>query len=91
MYHVDLYRHENEYDYEVRPISATSDKYRVNLLRKERDCRKWLLTNLPCFHDICYMRNQDLNTYDYVLEYYKKGQYATCYNSGIYPANGQCL
>jgi len=37
------------------------------------------------------MKNQDMNISDYVLDIFKKDQYAVCYAHVIYPANGQNL
>ena len=42
-----VYRHNIEFDYEVRHVSGTGYKYHVNLQRWMCDCRKWLLTRLP--------------------------------------------
>jgi len=78
----------SEHDFEDRHISATGDKFHVNLLWKECDCKKCLLTGLPCYHAISCMRNRVLSIYDFVPDYYKKEKYAACYSSMIYPANG---
>ncbi|KEH38128.1 hypothetical protein MTR_2g461790 [Medicago truncatula] len=37
------------------------------------------------------MKSQDMNINDFVPDCFKKERYAACYNSVIYPANGQCL
>jgi hypothetical protein len=37
------------------------------------------------------MKKFDMNVFDFVPEIFKKEQYAACYNSSIYPANGQQL
>lgn len=84
-------RQSTEYDFEVWHISSTGYKYHVNLLRNECDCRKWLLTGLPCCHAISCMRKRSLNIYDFVPDCYRKAKYEACYSSVIYPANGQCL
>jgi len=87
-----LSRRSTEHDYEVRHIACqTNEKYHVNLLRRECDCRRWLLTGLPCCHAISCMKSQNMNIYEYVPDCYKKERYADCYSSVIYPANGQCL
>jgi hypothetical protein len=88
---VKLFRRSSEYDYEVRHIASLTEKYSVNLLRRECDCRKWLLTGLPCCHAISCMKSQDININDFVPDCFKKERYAACYSSVIYPANGQCL
>lgn len=84
-------RQSTEYDFEVWHISSTGYKYHVNLLRNECDCRKWLLTGLPCCHAISCMRKRSLNIYDFIPDCYRKAKYEACYSSVIYPANGQCL
>lgn len=86
-----MVRRSSEYDYEVRRIASLTEKYSVNLLRRECDCRKWLLTGLPCCHAISCMKSQDININDFVPDCFKKERYAACYSSVIYPANGQCL
>ena len=86
-----MYKRNTKFDYEVTHLNTTCYKYHVNLQRWECDCRKWLLTGLPCCHAISCMRNQDLNVYDFVPDIYKKERYAACYAPIIYPANGQAL
>jgi hypothetical protein len=86
-----VYRRSTEFDYEVWHISNTGYKYSVTLQRWECDCRKWLLTGLPCCHAISCMRNQDMNVYDFMPDIYRKEKFAACYASVIYPANGQSL
>jgi hypothetical protein len=88
---VNLYRRSSEYDYEVRRIASLTEKYSVNLLRRECDCRRWLLPGLPCCHAISCTKSQDMNINDFVPDCFKKERYAACYISVIYSANGQCL
>ncbi|AES81288.1 hypothetical protein MTR_7g090610 [Medicago truncatula] len=80
-----LVRRSTKFDFEVRHVSGTGYKYHVNLQMWVCDCRKWLLTALPCCHDISCMRNQDLNVYDFVPDIYKNDKYVACYSSVIYP------
>jgi len=89
--YVILCRQSTEHDFEVWHISSTGYKYHANLLRKECDCRKWLLIGLPCCHAISCMRKRSLNIYDFVPDCYRKAKYKACYSSVIFPANGQCL
>jgi hypothetical protein len=84
-------RRGGEYDYQVTHISLDGDKYSVNLLRQVCDCRKWLLTGLPCCHAIACMKHQNLDIESYVPIEFRKERYVDCYSSIIYPANGQNL
>jgi len=72
-------------------VFGTRYKYHANLQRGVCDCRKWLLTGLPCCHAISCMRNQDLNVFDYVPDIYKKEKYVACNSSVVYSDNGQSL
>jgi hypothetical protein len=63
----------------------------VNLLRQVCDCRKWLLTGLPCCHAIACMKHQNLDIESYVPIEFRKERYVECYSSIIYPANGHNL
>jgi hypothetical protein len=79
------------HDFQVININSTTEKFYVNLLRRSCDCRKWLLTGLPCCHAISCMKNQDMDINEFVPDIFKKDQYAACYAPIIYPANGQNL
>jgi hypothetical protein len=72
-------------------MSNTGDKYVVNLLDKVCDCRKWLLTGLPCCHAISCMKYKYNKIANYVPSIFKKEQYVACYSSIIFPINGQDL
>jgi len=72
-------------------MSNTGDKYAVKLLDKVCDCRKWLLTGLPCCHAISCMKYKNYKIVDYVPLIFKKEQYAACYSNIIFLVNGQDL
>jgi hypothetical protein len=65
-------RRATELDYEVRHVSLTGDKFHVNLQRWSCDCRKWLLTGLPCCHAISCMKKFDMNIFDFVPDIFMK-------------------
>ncbi|XP_058723858.1 uncharacterized protein LOC131595515 [Vicia villosa] len=77
--------------YEVRHTSLSGDKFIVDLKKSECSCRSWMLTGIPCYHAIACIQSRYEDPFEYIPSYYRKENYEKCYESLIYPTNGENL
>ncbi|KAI5406812.1 hypothetical protein KIW84_053181 [Lathyrus oleraceus] len=67
------------------------DKFTVDLKQKERSCKSWMLTGIPCYHAIACIQSRAKDPADYIPTMYTMEAYQACYRLIIYLTNGQYL
>ena len=61
--------------YEVMHINVSGDKFTVDLKQKERSCKSWMLTGIPCYHAIACIQSRAEDPADYIPPMFRKENY----------------
>ncbi|KAF7827346.1 uncharacterized protein G2W53_018510 [Senna tora] len=77
--------------FEVTSVYQATNKFVVDLQKKECSCRVWMLTGIPCCHSIAAMNFMRKTPDDYIPACFRKEFYEECYAHIIYPTNGPTL
>ncbi|KAF7833126.1 Sporozoite surface protein 2 [Senna tora] len=77
--------------FEVTSVYQATDKFVVDLQKKECSCRAWMLTGIPCCHSIAAMNFMRKTPDVYIPACFRKECYEECYAHIIYPTNGPTL
>ncbi|KAF7802804.1 putative MULE transposase domain-containing protein [Senna tora] len=73
---------------QVTSVYQATDKFMVDLQKKECSCRAWMLTGIPCCHSITAMHFMRKTPDDYIPACFRKESYEECYGQIIYLTNG---
>jgi len=71
--------------FEVRSMTPNGPRFVVDLKKEECNCRKWMLTGIPCVHAIAAIHGMQRTADDYIPAYFRREKYEECYQPVIFP------